>query len=345
LKAKIDKVEFYITNVCNYNCENCNRFNNYFFAGHQLWDHFKDVYLQWSEKLDINNITVLGGEPFLNPSLPEWLQGLRQLWPLSKITVLTNGTRMKYFDNIYEVLQQEKLVLSIHLHNRDRYQNVVNYLQTEFLHAPLTYDYKNKNHKGWEEAYSSIKDVNWPECKSVDDFYKLEDWIKAECRDIHGIDPFTFAKSSGGVKILDSNQVEVHVEYSEDFVTAPIKYKGDNKFEVYNSDPIKAHDVCMSALCHHFVKGKLYKCHQVALLPEFIKQFDVDISQQDINLLKSYQALTVDKPISEMQSFINNLPEAIPQCKLCPENLVSQRIKSSTKKIKIHKKIEHLHKQ
>lgn len=338
MKASINKVEFYITNVCNYNCDNCNRFNNYFFAGHQLWKNFKDTYFQWSQKLNIDNITVLGGEPFLNPSLLDWLQGLRQFWPQSKITLLTNGTRLKHFANIYDILNKNKLVLSIQLHNRDRYETCIDYLQAEFLQHPLKFNYKNKNFQGWVKAYNSVKGPDWPNCKSVQDFYQLEEWIQAECRDVHAIDPLSFAKNTDGVTITDLNNVEVHVEYAEDFVNAPIIYKGGNKFEVYNSDPLKAHSVCISALCHHFVKGKLYKCHQVALLPEFIKQFYVDISAQDQKLLENYQALTVDKSAIEMQNFINNLPEAIPQCKLCPENLHSQRIKSSTKKIKILKK-------
>lgn len=38
------KVEFHITNVCNLNCSACNKYNNYFYSGHYLWDDYKDFY-------------------------------------------------------------------------------------------------------------------------------------------------------------------------------------------------------------------------------------------------------------------------------------------------------------
>ena len=40
---RLNYAEFYITNVCNLNCTECNRFNNYHFSGHQRWDDYSDV--------------------------------------------------------------------------------------------------------------------------------------------------------------------------------------------------------------------------------------------------------------------------------------------------------------
>jgi len=42
--------------------------------------------------------------------------------------------------------------------------------------------------------------------------------------------------------------------------------------------------------------------------------------------------------VDQIQQFIDNLPNAIPQCKLCPQNIQINKIKSGTKKIKIVKK-------
>jgi hypothetical protein len=65
----------------------------------------------------------------------------------------------------------------------------------------------------------------------------------------------------------------------------------------------------------------------------------VNISDQNLTLLNSYQPLTVDQSTNEMSEFINNLPNEIPQCKLCPESLEYTPISSSTKKIKIVKRV------
>lgn len=93
-------VEFYITNVCNLTCRGCNRFNNYNFKGHQRWADHAEEYEAWSQRLDIPRITILGGEPTLNPDLELWASNLRRLWPDSVIMVQSNGTYLKpmHFD-------------------------------------------------------------------------------------------------------------------------------------------------------------------------------------------------------------------------------------------------------
>jgi organic radical activating enzyme len=99
----LDKVEFYITNVCNLNCDQCNRFNDYKFAGWQRWSDYADVHRRWAELVDIKQIVILGGEPLLNPSINEWIVGLSDLWK-RPVQILTNGTRLNHTPGLYETL-------------------------------------------------------------------------------------------------------------------------------------------------------------------------------------------------------------------------------------------------
>ena len=92
MRKPIPLIEFYITNVCNLTCRGCNRFNNYNFKGHQYWDDHAREIEAWSTRLDIQRITIIGGEPTLNPDLEKWVSNLRRLWPTSLIMVQTNGT-------------------------------------------------------------------------------------------------------------------------------------------------------------------------------------------------------------------------------------------------------------
>jgi len=85
-------VEFYITNVCNLSCRGCNRFNDLNFKGHQRWADHADAYEAWSKRLDLPRITIIGGEPTLNPDLELWAINLRRLWPDAVIMIQTNGT-------------------------------------------------------------------------------------------------------------------------------------------------------------------------------------------------------------------------------------------------------------
>ena len=84
-------LEIYITNECNLSCGNCNRFNNHDFQGHYYWEDHAEDFEKWSSRIDAKNITIIGGEPSLNPGLETWTMNLRRLWPNTKIMIQTNG--------------------------------------------------------------------------------------------------------------------------------------------------------------------------------------------------------------------------------------------------------------
>ena len=96
---------------------------------------------------------------------------------------------------------------------------------------------------------------------------------------------------------------------------------------------MQAHDICYFKNCHQINKGKIYKCPLVSVLPDFLDQFDVNMSDDDKALAYSYQPLTADKNVSE---FVNTIADPIPQCKFCPSNYDNKHNFIGTeKKIKI----------
>ena len=117
MKPVIDYAEFYITNVCNLNCDNCNRFNNFHFKGHFKWKDNEKAYKAWAKKVDINRINIIGGEPMLNPDLLNWVKGLNKLWPRSPINIITNGTRLLHWKKKGLINCISKLSLEINNHS------------------------------------------------------------------------------------------------------------------------------------------------------------------------------------------------------------------------------------
>jgi organic radical activating enzyme len=311
-------VEFYITNVCNLACTNCNRLNNYKFSGFQAWKDYEQVYTEWSKTVNVAEIYILGGEPTLNPTFKQWCVGLRKLWPNATIQVISNGTRLEHTD-FYNLSIDNKISWNLNAHDRGR-NNVIRQYIADTLVEPIKKEYFG-NLDNWVNVYNIIKDDSWPGCSSADDFVTLPQHIQDECTQVHQIDPNSYLANINGMRLQDSNNVEVELNYAEDFVTAPLKYAGNNKFKVYNSVPDEAHSVCISKYCHHFIKGKLYKCHHVALLPEFMKQYQVDISDSDTKLLEDYTPGEVSWSEEKLGEFLDNLKNPIDQCKLCPSNL------------------------
>lgn len=84
-------IELYITNECNLTCSNCNRFNNYNFRGHYVWEANRTALEAWSRRVTAPMITIIGGEPTLHPELELWTRGAATFWPQSRVVIQTNG--------------------------------------------------------------------------------------------------------------------------------------------------------------------------------------------------------------------------------------------------------------
>jgi organic radical activating enzyme len=133
-KLFLGYAEFYITHVCNLTCEGCNRFNNVKFKGWQAWKDYESIYQEWSEQLTLGTVSILGGEPLLNPTFYDWVSGIRKLWPNSEIRIASNGTQLSRHKALYDVLKNDPLLtFSVCLHNKttkkELMQDVHNFLK------------------------------------------------------------------------------------------------------------------------------------------------------------------------------------------------------------------------
>lgn len=136
----------------------------------------------------------------------------------------------------------------------------------------------------------------------------------------------------GHIRITDANRVVVLLSFEWWFHQGAI-IKKDGVETLHQSDPVKAHDNCHSKTCHHFSKGKLYKCGASALFKEYDNQFNLELSDEDRKLVNNPPCVSADDPIEEIQKFIQNLKsEPIPQCKFCPEVYNGEQIYSLLKK-------------
>jgi len=277
-----NKVDFYITNVCNLTCKDCNRFNNYDFKGWQKWSDYADTYAKWSKKVQLKAITIMGGEPFLNPTLPDWVQGLNQLFGV-EVQILTNGTRFRFAQDLYQTLLPEvnglKNHIGVSLHNRNDFEMIDADIRS-FLQG--TIDVAPKENNLWNS-----------------------DW-----------------------HYRDSNGVVVNMYLVNEFGPSAIRTDYRGRRTLHNTDPVLAHTNCPFAQykSYHFIRGALYKCGPVALLPEFDKQHPFVLADYNRELLNSYQPLTVDNFDTYHKDFFDNIDKPIPQCKFCPSQYETKTI-------------------
>lgn len=235
-------IEVYITNICNLACRGCNRFNNYNFKGHQYWETHATEMEAWAQRITSPKITIIGGEPTLNPDLETWASNLRRLWPDSTIMVQTNGTYIR--PNFATFWGKYEVGFTISLHDRTTADSIK---QT------------------W-------KDLGFP------------------------IEAFIFRQAA----VINNN----------------------GHYKVHNSTDITlAFGACDMKYDHTLSNGKLYKCPTMSTLPDFVEQFNVDLTPRQQELLSSYQPLSADCSDEELVLFANTREHPIEQCEFCPENL------------------------
>lgn len=301
MKARLNYVEINITNVCNYSCTHCQSLNNYAFKGHQRWDIYKDEYKSLSKQIDISTIQIIGGEPTLNPDFGKWVTGISELWPNCILQISTNGSKLdKITPEIYQTLSKHKGTLWITCHDITLYDGFFDFSKT-FLDEITSDTYSNID---WKTDYQKSK---------TDLSVKLQ----------------TVSR-----KLIDKNEVEVILDWSQSFVSSVVELVDRQLTLQYHSDPTQAHDICGFKTCHQFNKGKLYKCPLVSVLPDFLNQFDVRMTDSDKELARSYKpASSTDTNFVEFVEYINN---SIPQCKFCPSSYANKHNFIGTeKKIKI----------
>jgi organic radical activating enzyme len=303
MKQQLNYAEIYITNVCNYSCTNCQSLNNFAFKGHQRWEDYQSEYKLLSNQLDINIIQIIGGEPTLNPDFEKWVDGISKLWPNSKLQISTNGSRLdKITDQTYQTLLKHKGTLWITCHDIELYDGFLEFSKS-FLNKIIS-DTDNADDCDWKTDYEKSK---------IDSSVKLR----------------TVSR-----KLIDEYGVEVILDWSQAFVPSVVDVVDKHYLKMnYNSDPVKAHDICYFKTCHQINKGKLYKCPLVSVLPDFLDQFNVDMSDNDRELAYSYQPLSANN--NNVIDFINNINQPIPQCKFCPSKYVKHNFIGTDKKIKI----------
>jgi len=339
---KLSFVEFYLTNVCNLGCNNCNRFNNFAFKGHQRWQDNAEAYEKWSEIVDIDAINLMGGEPITNPDITVYIKEVRRLWPKSEISLVTNGTHMNKVKDILDDLRKHNVNLIISFHDRVLASKTLADLEL-ILEKPISITYKFKEHniKAWQKTYDNIRGIDWPDCLTPDDFPSLPIHIQEECTKDFGFGYEKFLEFEASRIIVDALGLEIEINWYDHFHESAVKLDQDSKVvTLHDSDPIKAADICDQKFCHNFNNGKLYKCGPSALLPEFIKQFKVEVSAEDIAIINSYQPASPDWTEDRLKDFVDDLGKGshIPQCKFCPQSYNSKRLHNVLTKPKIAKR-------
>jgi len=328
----LNHIEFNITNVCNLGCTNCSTFNNFYFNGHQRWETYKHIYKSWATVLTFPKCSIIGGEPTLNPDIVDWIIGIHCIWPSARIEIFTNGKYLKFFDTISTQLP------STIMHNLDIHISIHepsiqhNFLQHRFVkNNILSISTEYKDNKLWSSIYNSIKDKSWPSCNTPSEFNSLPPSIKQECIILHNFSKESFDQQHLHTKIILKNGIVIMLtpKYTHSSSALVIT---DNTITLHNNDPDKAHNQCDFSLCHQLKNGNLYQCPLPAVLPDFILQHEMKLTEKMLSIINNYKPLSITDDDKTMQVFVDSINKPYDYCSFCPTNNIIHNITSTKKK-------------
>ena len=231
----LDYCEFYITNVCNLTCSNCNRFNNYNVKGRVDFNY--DLYKPWADKLNFGYIGIIGGEPLLHPNLKDWIIGIHSLWPNTAIQITINGTRINYVRDLFNTFVECNVIIEITLHDT---------IIDKFVFEEL-------------EKFKE-KGTNWQ--KKVIDNTQLDR------------DNKEMTITNEYLTCDQGLMIKFNPGYYFQSVQITEKQHQSNRVKPIIGDPERAHYVCGIKNSHTFYEGKLYKCGFIPSIKEYFKTYN-----------------------------------------------------------------------
>ena len=231
--VEIKEVQYYINNTCNLSCSNCVTFNNLNFKGYFKFSNSQNKNELWPNYINPGRITILGGEPFLNPFLKEWIIGLYNIWPThNNRTVCTNGTLFdkKTYKNLAKLAIELGYKLEVSVHYEGHLSKIIASLENLLSELNIQFYCKHENTKSTLD--NQIIYYNKFDNSKIIFLYKSYYFFK--------------------------NSIVEH---------------RPNQLVFYQNNYIKSHEVCPAKECHYIIEGNLYKCPVVAVGPLLKKQF------------------------------------------------------------------------
>lgn len=134
------QLEFHLADHCNLNCKGCSHFSNLvpcptFADKEQFSKDIKQLATYFSQ---IHNFYLLGGEPFLNQELGDYIPLIHEAFPYAKIIIVTNGILLLTLqDSLIHTIKEHQVHISISDYSCLDREKIISFVQKHMLSADL----------------------------------------------------------------------------------------------------------------------------------------------------------------------------------------------------------------
>lgn len=139
-KLPIELIEIQLIHSCNLACQGCATFSELRHSGYSSWQQIHTQLEPWLERLEPEDIGLMGGEPFMNPQLKQVIAGIRDVAPNTQIRLPTNGLLLlRHYDIVEMLHEMGNATLKISYHLDDPLINkAIKKIMNDFDFKPVT---------------------------------------------------------------------------------------------------------------------------------------------------------------------------------------------------------------
>jgi Radical SAM superfamily/4Fe-4S single cluster domain len=158
---RIEHLELHVTHTCNLACESCSHYSNHNHHGHldlAEADRWMDL---WSDRIAVDEVHLLGGEPTIHPELTDFVRLVRRHWPDSIIRIRTNGFFLHRHPGLPVLLGvDDRAIISLAVHHdspeyRERLRPTFDLLDRWRNDFPIQVEV-DQSFRNWTKRYSGF---------------------------------------------------------------------------------------------------------------------------------------------------------------------------------------------
>jgi len=172
-------LEWMITTSCDLACPGCDRFIDHNHNWTEDFSLIEERMESWSQDLDPDNITLIGGEPLIHPKIYDIIKTSRKYFDHARIEVYTNGLLLPKKPRLVEnLLKIGNGKISLTFHNKQPEvrskieENVRKFIFKDYMwrqvnsntwqYKDLTFEYNDTTDGGWYDYRRNLNGLLKP---------------------------------------------------------------------------------------------------------------------------------------------------------------------------------------
>jgi len=300
MNRHIKLLDAFYGNKCNLACSNCDsRSDELDFDGPTI-ESIRESILLANEKFDVENWSMIGGEPFLyKDKIYEIIKCIRSFEPNKTIFMSTNGMLLhKNIDWVVDLVNEFKVWVQVCNHTSLFYPKETMIDAVHTVGKRLGIKETIPAYLWWYDVFNfETGTENWKQ------------YVKDKGMDITTRDPndITYMKENWGIHYMESPY----------FQTISDRINGVPK--PFNSNPADAYkNSCPSQFCAFLHDKKIYKCGALGTLKRLLEKYDL-MNDPDWQKYLKYKPVDLETCTDEdVERFANTHYCSVAECSMCP---------------------------